>query len=35
MNKKFLYSVIIVLGVGAIAYMYNLTDSANQDENID
>ena len=30
MKKKFIYSAIIVVGVGAIAYMYYLTDTANK-----
>lgn len=30
MKKQILYSSIIVIGVGAIAYMYFLSDTANE-----
>ena len=30
MKKNLIYGSIIVIGVGAIAYMYYLTDSANK-----
>lgn len=30
MKNKIIYSSIIVIGVGAIAYMYFLTDKANE-----
>lgn len=32
MKNKIIYSSIIVIGIGAIAYMYFLTDKANSDE---
>lgn len=32
MKNKIIYSSIIVIGVGAIAYMYFLTDKANDDK---
>lgn len=32
MKKNIIYGAIIVIGVGAIAYMYNLTDKANESE---
>lgn len=38
MKKNILYGAIIVIGVGAIAYMYNMTDKASQsnfDEDLD
>ena len=31
MKKNILYGAIIVIGVGAIAYMYNMTDKASKD----